>query len=70
MQAHQRAALPGKVEAFAASPFARYPWAEAMRGRDNQVRVRQGEWRALLLIVRDEDAVILERAGHCRKAYR
>lgn len=65
-----RDALIGKAEAFAAEPFASHPWASPLRGMMDRIRTRQGDWRAILLIVHAEDTVVLERVRHRREAYR
>ena len=58
-----------RLEAFAAEPFAPHPWATRLQGED-RVRIRQGDWRGVLLIVREQDAVVLERVAHRREVYR
>jgi len=63
-------ALLRKLEEFAADPFASHAWALPLAGSANRVRIRQGEWRAVVLIVRAEDAVVVERVEHRREAYR
>jgi len=65
-----RDALIGKAEAFAAEPFAAHSWASPLRGMIDRVRIRQGDWRAVLLIVRAGDTVVLEQVRHRREAYR
>jgi mRNA-degrading endonuclease RelE of RelBE toxin-antitoxin system len=65
-----RRALFAKVEAFAAAPFATYPAARPLRGHENRIRVRQGNWRAVCRIDRAADTVILERVEHRREIYR
>jgi mRNA-degrading endonuclease RelE of RelBE toxin-antitoxin system len=64
------AALMGKLQRFADDPAARHASALPMQGAPDRVRIRQGDWRAVLLIVRAQDAVIVERLGHRREVYR
>jgi mRNA-degrading endonuclease RelE of RelBE toxin-antitoxin system len=63
-------ALLRKLGEFAADPFARRSWALPLVGKPNRARMRQGDWSAVVLIVRVEDAVIVERIEHRREAYR
>ena len=69
MPTRDRRRLLTKLEAFAADPFAPHPWVTRLQGED-RVRIRQGDWRGVLLIVREHDTVILERVGHRREVYR
>ncbi len=69
MPTRDRRRLVAKLEAFAADPFVRHSWATRLQGED-RVRIRQGDWRGVLLIVREHDAVVLERVGHRREVYR
>ena len=69
MSRRDRQRMFTKLEAFAAEPFAPHPWATRLQGED-RVRIRQGDWRGVLLIVREHDTVILERVGHRREVYR
>ena len=63
-------ALMRKLGVFAANPLASHAWALPLVGRPNGARIRQGDWRAVVFIVRAEDAVIVERIEHRREAYR
>jgi len=63
-------ALVRKLGEFAADPFASHAWALPLVGSPNRARIRQGDWRAIVLIVRGEDAVIVEHVEHRREAYR
>lgn len=65
-----RDALIGKLEAFAAEPFASHTWASSLRGMADRVRIRQGNWRAILLVSRAQDTIVLERVAHRREVYR
>jgi mRNA-degrading endonuclease RelE of RelBE toxin-antitoxin system len=65
-----RDALIGKAEAFAAEPFAAHSWASPLRGMVDRVRIRQGDWRAVLLVLRAQDTVVMERVRHRREVYR
>jgi len=69
MSRRDRQRMLTKLEAFAAEPFAPHPWATRLQGED-RVRIRQGDWRGVLLIVREQDAVVLERVAHRREVYR
>ena len=55
---------------FAADPFAPHSWATALRGSNDRFRIRQGDWRGVMLILRERDAIILERVAHRREVYR
>jgi mRNA-degrading endonuclease RelE of RelBE toxin-antitoxin system len=63
-------ALLRKLGEFAADPFASHAWALPLAGQPNRARIRQSDWRAIVLIVRAEDTVIVERVEHRREAYR
>jgi len=63
-------ALLRKLREFAADPFACHAWALPLVGRPDRFRIRQGDWRAVVFIVRAEDAVIVEQIDHKREAYR
>jgi mRNA-degrading endonuclease RelE of RelBE toxin-antitoxin system len=63
-------ALLRKLGEFAADPFANHAWALPLVGRPNRIRIRQGDWRAVVLIVRAEDTVIVERIEHRSEVYR
>jgi mRNA interferase RelE/StbE len=65
-----RRALFGRVEAFAADPFATHPAVRPMRGREDLIRVRHGDWRAVCRIDRATATVTLERVAHRREIYR
>jgi mRNA interferase RelE/StbE len=69
MPHRERQRLMAKLESFAADPFATHPWATRLQGED-RVRIRQGDWRGVLLIAREHDAVVLERVAHRREVYR
>ena len=70
MPQQDRDRLLQKTEVFAANPFATHASAAPLRGEPDLVRIRQGDWRGVALIVRDRDVVILERVGHRREVYR
>jgi mRNA-degrading endonuclease RelE of RelBE toxin-antitoxin system len=63
-------ALIAKAEAFAAEPFASHPWASPLRGAADRVRIRQGDLRAIVLILRTRETVVLERVANRREVYR
>jgi mRNA-degrading endonuclease RelE of RelBE toxin-antitoxin system len=62
--------LLSKLKAFAAALFGDHAWALPMRGRDNAVRIRQGDWRAICRIDRDDDTILVEFVANRREAYR
>jgi mRNA-degrading endonuclease RelE of RelBE toxin-antitoxin system len=70
MQPRDATALLRKLGEFAADPFGSHSWALPLVGRPDRARVRQGDWRAVVLIVRAEDTVIVERVEHRREVYR
>ena len=63
MSRPDRQRMLAKLEAFAAEPFAPHSWATRLQGED-RVRIRQDDWRGVLLIVRKQDTVVLERGAH------
>ena len=63
-------ALMRKLGVFATNPFANHAWALPLVSRPNRARIRQGDWRAVVLIARAEDAVIVEHVDHRRDVYR
>ena len=63
-------ALIAKAEGFAEDPFGPHSWAVPLSGERDRVRIRQGDWRGVVLIQRARDTVILERVGHRREIYR
>jgi len=70
LPARDRLLLFGRVEAFAAEPFATRPGTRPLRGHKGRVRIRQGDWRAICRIDDAADTVILERVEHRREVYR
>jgi mRNA-degrading endonuclease RelE of RelBE toxin-antitoxin system len=65
-----RRTLFARVEAFAADPFGAHPAARPLRGHEDRIRIRHGEWRAICRIDRATETVLLERVAHRREAYR
>jgi mRNA-degrading endonuclease RelE of RelBE toxin-antitoxin system len=65
-----RRLLFGRVEAFAADPLAKHPAVRPMRGHEDRIRVRHGDWRAVCRIDRAAATVTLERVAHRREIYR
>ena len=63
-------ALLRKLGEFAAQPFANHRWALPLVGEPNRARIRQGDWRAVVLIVRAENTVVVERVEHRSEVYR
>lgn len=63
-------ALLVKLREFAADPFVSHAWALPLVGGAARFRIRQGDWRAVVFIVRAEDVVIVERIDHRREVYR
>jgi len=59
-----------RVEVFAANPFAAHPAARPLRGHEDGVRIRHGDWRAVCRIDREAETVILERVDHRKEIYR
>ena len=70
MQQRDAAALLRKLGDFAADPFASHSRVAPLVGRPNRARIRQGDWRAVVLVVRAEDTVVVERVEHRREVYR
>jgi mRNA-degrading endonuclease RelE of RelBE toxin-antitoxin system len=69
LPARDRRALFARVEGFAAAPFGGHPAVRPLRGHDDRVRVRHGDWRAVCPIDRAAETVILERVAHRREIY-
>jgi mRNA-degrading endonuclease RelE of RelBE toxin-antitoxin system len=67
LPARDARALLSRVEAFAADPFALHPAARPLRGHEDRVRVRHGDWRAVCCIDRPAEMVTLERVEHRRE---
>lgn len=67
---HDRDGLLAKAESFATDPFAPHPWASPLRGTADRVRIRQGDWRGVMLLLRARDTIVLERVAHRREVYR
>jgi mRNA-degrading endonuclease RelE of RelBE toxin-antitoxin system len=65
-----RDGLIAKAEAFANEPFAQHSWAPPLRGAPDRIRIRQGDFRAILLMVRARGTVVLEKVVHRREVYR
>lgn len=70
MPKRDRERLIDKLKQFAADPFARHSFARPMRGQADRVRLRQGDHRAVLLIFRSRETVVVERIGNRREVYR
>jgi len=70
MPKRERAGLMAKLETFAANPFAPFAAAMPLRGLKDAVRIRQGDWRAICRLDRDDDVVIVEAIGHRSEIYR
>ena len=70
MPPRETTALLRKLSEFAADPFATHSSAQPLVGRSNRSRIRQGDWRAVVLVVRAEDTVVVERVEHRREVYR
>ena len=69
MPAHDRRRLLNRIKAFAEDPPASPPWARPLTGRP-ELRIRQGEWRALVELDRAADTLIVLDIGHRREIYR
>ena len=65
----QRALLMQKLDEFAAAPFERHPAATPLKGRDDVVRIRQGDWRAICRVDRAGQTVVVDSIAHRREAY-
>lgn len=70
MGGRDRNALIRKAAAFANDPFARHPWAQALKGQHNVVRIRQGDWRMVCRIDREAQTVIVDTVAHRKEIYR
>jgi mRNA-degrading endonuclease RelE of RelBE toxin-antitoxin system len=65
-----REALLDKAEVFAAAPYAVHPAATPLRGGQDLVRLRQGDWRCVCRVDRAADTIVLETVAHRREVYR
>lgn len=63
-------ALLRKLGEFAAEPSAKHRWALPLVGEPNRARIRQGDWRAVVLIVRAENKVVVARIERRSEVYR
>ena len=70
LPSRDRTALLQKLREFAAEPFGDHPWALPMRGRRDTVRIRQGDWRAVRRVDRENDVVTAEFIANRRDVYR
>jgi mRNA-degrading endonuclease RelE of RelBE toxin-antitoxin system len=70
LPSHDRMALLQKLREFAADPFGNHPWALPMRGRRDTIRIRQGDWRAVCRVDRENDVVTAEFVANRRDVYR
>lgn len=59
-----------RMEAIAADPFAAHPNVQRLKGAGHAWRLRKGDWRALYVVNRRAETVILERVMNRREAYR
>jgi DNA-binding XRE family transcriptional regulator len=66
MPTRDATALLRKLGEFAEDPFAGHAGALPLAGQPNRARIRQGDWRAVVLIVRAENAVIVARRAQER----
>jgi mRNA-degrading endonuclease RelE of RelBE toxin-antitoxin system len=62
-----REALLDKAEAFAAAPYAVHPAATPLRGGQDLVRLRHGDWRGICRVDRATDSIVLETFTHRRE---
>lgn len=62
--------LMDKLNRFAADPFGRHPSAEPLKGKADRVRLRQGDWRAVVLVAPAQDTVVVERIERRKEVYR
>lgn len=61
-----RKALLAKLRIVAAEPFAPHPFdVKAMKGEKDTFRIRQGDWRAVYVVVRIDDTMRV-RIGEIR----
>jgi mRNA-degrading endonuclease RelE of RelBE toxin-antitoxin system len=58
------------LEEIAFDPFAPHPNVERLQGRNDTWRLRKGDFRAVYVVDRARQLVILERVMHRRDAYR
>jgi mRNA interferase RelE/StbE len=70
MPRSDRDRLIQKAKDFAADPFGPHPWARPLSGQPDRVRIRQGDWRGVLLIVRVSETVVLVQVGNRKEVYR
>ena len=69
LPANIRKALRKKLDAFAAAPFEPHAWALPLSGRPG-VRIRQGDWRAILRVDAEAQTVTVLAIRHRREVYR
>jgi mRNA-degrading endonuclease RelE of RelBE toxin-antitoxin system len=59
-----------RMAAIAADPFAMHANVERLQGRKDSFRMRKGDFRALYVVERERDTVVLERVMNRSEAYR
>jgi mRNA-degrading endonuclease RelE of RelBE toxin-antitoxin system len=62
--------IHARMEQIAADPFAAHPNVERLQGREDSWRLRKGDFRAVYIVDRERQAVVLERVMHRREVYR
>lgn len=68
MPKRERTQLMARLEAIAADPIAAHAGVIAMKGEPaGQLRVRQGDWRAIFTV--DNGDVVVIRIAHRREVY-
>jgi mRNA-degrading endonuclease RelE of RelBE toxin-antitoxin system len=70
LPARDKRLLFGRAEPFATEPFANHPAARPLRGHEDRVRIRHGDWRAVCRIDRATGTVTLERIEPRSEVYR
>ena len=63
------ARLMKRIAQFAAAPKGQFPWARPLSGRP-ETRLRQGDWRALVLADKAAGRLTVLDVGHRREIYR
>ena len=62
-----RAGMVRKIVTFAVDPSGRHPFARSLKGRPGQVRVRQGDWRAIIAVDHDAGRLTVLFVRHRRE---
>ena len=67
--AKERNRLKQKIRALASAPQTQHTWAKPLSGRPG-LRIRQGDYRAIVMIDPEAQTLAVIEAGHRKEIYR